>query len=292
MIIKVNDTELFVTRAKPSAPTQQPGRIPALVMHGGLGFDQSYLRPWFDPLADALDLIYFDQRGNGRSAQPQDWRSVTHATWVQDTDALRAELGLERVLLIGHSYGAFLALEYAIQHPERLLGLVLCSGAPVLDYFETAVANARARATDAQFSALMDAMVSAPPRTDVEMRAGMETVLPIYLHDPTSSLGPDLMRDVRYSRDAFVHAFAHCLPLYDVRAGLHQITAPTLIVSGVDDWITPPEQGGVRLQRGIPNAEHIVFASSGHFPFAEEPEAFQAMMRTWLARCVAADTSR
>jgi pimeloyl-ACP methyl ester carboxylesterase len=130
----------------------------------------------------------------------------------------------------------------------------------------------------------MDAMGAAPPQTDADMRAGMEIVLPIYLHDPSRAPVPDLLSEIVYCRDAFVHAMAHCLPHYDVRAGLHKITAPTLIVSGVDDWITPPQQGGARVHQGIADAEHIVFRASGHFPFAEEPHEFQRTFREWLAR--------
>jgi proline iminopeptidase len=196
-------------------------------------------------------------------------------------------MGFERMLLVGHSYGSFLALEYAARHPERLIGLVLCGSAPVLDYFETAVANARARATDEQFAALMNAMGASPPRTDAEMEEGTERVLPIYLHDPKSPLASSLMRGVRHSRDAFVHAFTHCLPHYDVRSALHYITVPTLILSGVDDWITPPEHGGARLHAAISGSEHVVFPASGHFPFAEEPKAFQTAFRQWLFRLAA-----
>jgi proline iminopeptidase len=285
MLIKVNGTELFVTRPEPPRHSQRLlERLPTLVMHGGLGWDHTYLRRWFDPLSDSLDLVYFDHRGNGRSARPTDWSAITHQTWVEDADSLCTALGFEQVLLIGHSYGSFLALEFALAHPERLLGLVLCASAPVLDYLETAVANARARATEAEFSTLMKAMGTDPPRTDTEMQESSEFVLPVYLHDPASSSSLGLLDQVSYSRDAFVHAMSRCLPQYDVRDRLQKVTVPTLVISGADDWLTPPEFGGGRVSQGIPNSEHVVFSASGHFPFAEEPEAFQGLARDWLNR--------
>ncbi len=140
-----------------------------LLMHGGLGYDHTYFRPWLDVLGERTELIYYDHRGNGRSSRPESWEGITHETWAQDADALREHLGHERVLLFGHSYGGFLAQEYALRYPERLEGLILCSTAPVFDYPEVAMANAAARTTAAQFQALTEAL-SAPVRDDDALR--------------------------------------------------------------------------------------------------------------------------
>ena len=280
MMLSVNDTSLYVSRTSVAST----GRMPALVLHGGLGWDHSYLTPWLDHFSDILDLVYYDHRGNGRSARPDDWSDVSHHTWVDDAEALRVSLGFDRALLFGHSYGSFLALEYAIRFPDRVAGLVLCSTAPAIDYFETAIANARRRATDAQFMTLMKAMGDAPPTTDAELRAHTECVLPIYLHAPDDPLASTLLADVRYSRDAFVHAMANCLPRFDLRNRLHELRVPTLIVSGAEDWLTPPDLGGARVSAAIPAATHLVFPRSGHFAFAEEPSAFQDALRAWLVR--------
>src|SRR4051794_5275320 len=112
MLAQVNGTELYYT-------THGHGR-PLLVMHGGLGLDHAYFRPWLDALGDVSELIYYDHRGNGKSARPTDWSGVTHATWADDADALREQLGHERITLYGHSYGGFLALEYALRHADHL----------------------------------------------------------------------------------------------------------------------------------------------------------------------------
>lgn len=281
MTIIVNGTQLHVVRATTGNAAD---RLPSIVMHGGLGWDHTYLPRWLDPLSDILDLVYYDHHGNGRSARPVDWSTISHRTWVEDAEALRTLLGYERVLLFGHSYGSFLALEYALEYPERLAGLVLCSTAPVLDFFEVALAKARARATDAQFCALVNAMGSAPPQNDHDMHEGSQSVLPIYLHDPQSPLAQTLLRDVHYCRDAFVHGMSCCLPHYDLRTQLNRIAVPTLVLSGAHDWLTPPALGGERVRAEITGAEHVVFANSGHFPFAEESEAFQHVLRDWLAR--------
>jgi len=120
-----------------------------LLMHGGLGLDHSAFPPYFDNLGDLLTLIYYDHRGNGRSARPDSFEAITHATWVDDADALRAQLGYEQIILFGHSYGGFLAQEYALRYPERLAGLILCCTAPAIDYMPLIQANAAARHTRA-----------------------------------------------------------------------------------------------------------------------------------------------
>src|SRR5262249_34696747 len=138
------------------------GEGPAvLVMHGGLGLDHTYFRPWLDPLGARATLVYYDHRGNGRSARSQPLDDVDHATWADDADALRAALGNEQVIALGHSYGSFLALEYAVRHPGRVAKLVLVGCAPKFDYPDVVMANAQKRGTPEQVATL-GAGLSAP----------------------------------------------------------------------------------------------------------------------------------
>jgi proline iminopeptidase len=101
----INGTELFYVSVGEG--------LPCLVMHGGLGVDHSYLHPWLDPLGDMLHLIYYDHRRNGRSGRASK-ETMTHAQLAADADALRSHLGFARVAVMGHSYGGFIALEYAL----------------------------------------------------------------------------------------------------------------------------------------------------------------------------------
>lgn len=126
--IAVRDTELYV-----DVEGQGP---PVLVMHGGLGVDHTCFRPWLDPLGDTASLIYYDHRGNGRSARPP-LDEFDHDTWVEDADALRAAMGHEKVVVLGHSYGGFLALRYALAHPDRVRGLILLSTAAVMEHWDS-----------------------------------------------------------------------------------------------------------------------------------------------------------
>lgn len=255
---------------------------PLLVMHGGLGLDHTYFRPWLDPLAEDLRLIYYDHRGNGRSDRPDSLEGIDHGTWADDADALRHHLGEEQILLLGHSYGAFLALEYAVRHPDRLRGLILVSATPAVDYVPEALARAEARATPGQMEALMN-MLSGPVQDDETFRESWLRVLPVYFQDYDERYGRELDRDARYSAAAYYHAFGHCVPEYDVRPHLSGIAVPTLVLSGRHDWLAPPDLGAQRLLDAIPGARGVVFERSGHFPFVEEPERVITTIREWLA---------
>ena len=101
-----------------------------IVLHGGPDFDHSYLLPDLDRLADVFRLIYYDQRGRGRSADQVLPEEVTLASEIDDLDVVRQHFHLESPALLGHSWGTVLALEYALRHPERVSYLILMNPAP------------------------------------------------------------------------------------------------------------------------------------------------------------------
>lgn len=256
---------------------------PMLLMHGGLGLDHTTLRPWLDPLADSLELVYYDHLANGRSDFTGDPEELTHELWVETADELRAHLGHERVLLFGHSYGAFLALEYALRHGDRLVGLVLSDVAPALDYPEAMMANARRQADGEETLQTVTEALSGPASSDEAFARMFRRIHRIYFKDYDPQEHDRVLEDVVFRADALNRSTFACLPEYDVTARLGEIGVPTLVLSGVADWITPPDHGGSRVAEGIPGAEHVVFQESGHWPFVEENERFLTVVQDWLA---------
>jgi proline iminopeptidase len=103
---------------------------PVIVLHGGPDFDHRYLLPEMDRLADSLRLIYYDQRGRGRSGDGVRPEDVTLESEMGDLDTVRRHFGLGSVAILGHSWGTVLALEYAIRHPDRVSHLILMNPAP------------------------------------------------------------------------------------------------------------------------------------------------------------------
>jgi hypothetical protein len=103
---------------------------PAIVLHGGPDFDTAYLLPGLDRLADIYRLVYYDQRGRGKSADGVQPSDVALATDLEDIERVRQHFGLEAATLLGHSWGTVLALEYALRYPTRVSRLILMNPAP------------------------------------------------------------------------------------------------------------------------------------------------------------------
>src|SRR6185369_13672227 len=103
---------------------------PVIVLHGGPDFDCGYLLPDLDRLADAYRLIYYDQRGRGKSADHVRPDDVTLISDVEDIDRVRKFFQLKTSVLLGHSWGTVLALEYALRYPTRVSHLILMNPAP------------------------------------------------------------------------------------------------------------------------------------------------------------------
>lgn len=274
MYARVNDTCLYCA-------VRGQG-VPMMMMHGGPGLDHSYFLPWFDALCSHMELVYYDHRGNGLSERPDSLAGISHDTWVEDADALRAHLGHDRIILFGHSYGGALALEYALKHGDRLAGLVLCCTAPTFDYLDVVLQNARAKGTPKQLSALKT-VLSGTLREDAEWRKMWMTYLPLYFKRYDPAVGAAMDRKMTYSVAAQNHANAHCLPSFNTVDRLGRIETPTLVISGREDWITPHAQAGGRIQAGLPHAEAVVFGESGHFPFIEETGPFMQLISDWVA---------
>jgi proline iminopeptidase len=254
---------------------------PMLLMHGGSGLDHTYFRPWLDPLSNQVQLIYYDQLGQGRSTRPQNYEGIGMDTWADEADALRAFLGHERIILFGHSFGGFIALEYALRHGDHLDGLILCDTAPVVDYQEVIMANAQSRGTPEQVQAVV-AGLSAPVADDVSWRQLWRTILPLYFHDYDPDVGAVLDEATLYSAEAFNQGMGKCLPTFNVLSRLGEISVPTLVLAGRHDWITPPAQAAERLHAGLPNSQLVIFEESGHFPFIEEQDKFVTSVSEWL----------
>jgi proline iminopeptidase len=267
-VARVNGTELFYADVGTGAP--------CLVMHGGLGLDHTYLHPWLDPLGDVLRLIYYDHRGNGRSGRPP-VETLTLDQLVADAEALRAHLGLDRIATLGHSFGGFVSLLYALRFPERVSHLLLMTTAPAWDYLAEIAANVvRKGATEEMLMVL--ASETTPDDADLARTFRMVTPLYFWRFDPETA--DRLFRHTIYSAAAMARG-RDLMRTYNLTHRLGEIAAPTLILAGRDDFITPPSQAQ-RLHRGIRNSTLITFEHSGHFPHVEEPESFFAAVRRWL----------
>jgi proline iminopeptidase len=254
---------------------------PLIVLHGGPGLDHTCLRPWLDALGARSKLVYYDAIGSGGSERDVDLGDGSDV-WLEQLDAVRAHVGEERVRIFGHSAGGFLALEYALRYRDRVEALVLCATVPTLDYGAEIMANARSRGTPEQL-AMVETLFTGHVPDDATFRSSMRVLGPLYLHRPQPKYLAALDENTRFGAAAQRHGTLRWFPKYNVLARLGEITVPTLVLAGGDDWITPAKQVA-RLHTGIRGSQSVVFEESGHMPFVEEHEKFVAVVGAWIAK--------
>jgi len=270
---KINGTDLFYVTVGEGTP--------CLVMHGGLGFDHTYFRPWLDPLGDTFQLIFYDHRGNGRSGRPEK-ATMTHAQFADDAVALASHLEHEKFVVLGHSYGGFIALELALRHPDRLSHLLLVDTAPAAP----GVSNPEElNANFLQMGGTEEMWEARKQKwnTDEEMRTGFAKYWPVYFKHYDPIIGARLLENAIVSvsggaRDGELAA-------YNVTSRLSEIKISTLIMAGRYDWICPPSQAHI-MHNGIPGSELVIFEESGHLPYVEEAETFFKTIREWAKRVI------
>ena len=272
MMRAVRGVELFERRAGHGPPT--------VVLHGGPGAQHDYLLPGFDTLARGRTLIYYDQRGGGRSPVPREvpcgWQEQ-----VADLEALRAVWEIERLSLAGYSWGGLLAILYALEHPERVASLALVSPAPVWrgarDIYEQRLAerNAAPSITEAR-RRLQDGGLREADATYYRQRM-FELSVAGYFHDPAKAPKLTPFRITGRTQTAVWDSLGD----FDLRSRLPALDLPALVVHGEDDPI--PIITADATARLL-SAPLVRIPECGHVPYVEAPAAFHAALDPFLPR--------
>jgi proline iminopeptidase len=254
---------------------------PLILMHGGLGLDHTTFEPWLNPLAKKFRLVYYDHRGNGRSDRPN-LKTLTHENFIKDAEELRKQLGYEKFILLGHSYGSFLGLEYAIKYQENLTHLILIGTAPSYQFLEPCRKRTLSRLREFQLDtpdniALVERWIVGEIKSPEEFKQFNA------LYTRLSPPHPERSTDTILDFTTFNYTIKNCLSKYDIRNQLEAITVPTLIVNGRHDWDTPIEQAAL-VHKGLPNSTFIIFENSEHEPFADETDLFVRTVMTWIEK--------
>lgn len=272
-IAKLNDTQLFYDIYGSGSPF--------LIMHGGLGADHSYFRPFLDSLGDTLQLIYYDHRGHGRSERCESSK-ITFEQLADDANALRKTLGYEKIGIIGHSAGGAVALHYALRYQEHLSYLILLDTTPAFDYMEELMENIQKRNPEPKILTTLNAPTAL---SEEEFKNQFKIIQPLYFSDFTDeieSLIDKVIEKMIVVPELNVRS-DKLFETYNVRAQLTNIKIPTLILAGKDDFICPPTQAQC-LHDKIPNSELYIFEKSGHYPFYEEIDNFSKIIYDWFKK--------
>lgn len=245
-------------------------------MHGGLGIDHHAYTPGLDPLAEHLRLIYYDHRGHGGS-DPVPLDTLTLDQLAHDADELREFLGEDRIGVLGHSFGGFIAYEYASRHPERVEFLIIVCSSPALDFGDRVPGRMEHRLTHE-----MRAVLELPePESSEEWRRRSRTLLPLYFHrwDPAYAAALGAGR----ADHAAALAAGRQLRGWSRWDDLHRVACPTLLVMGDDDFIPHLDRAAEAAEK-LSDGELLVIRDSGHYPWLEQPAQFFAATTAWLRR--------
>ena len=256
------------------------GKRPLVMVNGGPGFDHTYVlcSDAWDKIAQTRRVVFYDQRGNGRSGALKKGQTCTLADQVADLDALRMRLGVEQFDLLGHSWGGYLVMAYAAQHPEHVAHLIIAdSAAPKwadtefifkyvfpegidrqgrLDFADALGDTAASKASLREYMQML--FVSTEKRDDFLSR--MSTYH--YTRSVNEALNADLAK-------------------YDMWPMLPSFTMPTLVLTGRYDMNVAPSTAW-KIHKAIPGSQWQAFERSGHLPYFEEPEKFVQVVGDFL----------
>jgi proline-specific peptidase len=269
---------------------QDPEKQPVLALHGGPGAAHDYLEPIGGLARSGRQVIMYDQLGCGNSAVPSNPSMWTVNLFVEEVDAVRRALGLNRVHVLGQSWGGMLAMQYALTQPSGLTSLVVADSPASIPFWLQELGRLREQL---------------PPEVEQTLRK----------HEAAGTFdNPEYEEavDVFYRRhlcrvdpypEPFVRSFAklaanpevyhtmngpsefHVIGVikdWDISDRLGEINVPTLLISGGHDEVTPATVEMVH--RGIPGSEWVLFEESAHVPHLEETERFLTLVEGFLDR--------
>jgi proline iminopeptidase len=284
--IAVNGAELYVREIGQGTPM--------IVLHGGPDFDSSYLLPEMDRLAEKFHLIYYDQRGRGRSAERVRPEDVTLESEMADLDAVREHFHLEKVVLLGHSWGTVLALEYALRYPERVSRLLLIDPAPASTADIVRFRDERAQ----KWPVLME-LKNAIAQTKAYKEADPDAVVAYYRQHFKPAFarpeayeqlilkmqarfieqGKDGILKSRAIEDRLVNETWAAPGGYDLHPKLKALSIPALVITGDHDFFPFAAE---HIAQAIPGARLVTLKDCGHFPYLECPDLLRPQIDTFF----------
>ena len=271
--MRVRDVSLFVKMIGSGEPL--------VLMHGGPGLDYTTLSE-FEALADQFTLVFYDHRCNGRSTGPVE--SMTWENLTADADGLRQMLGFDRWSVLGHSFGGNVALEYALRYPARVSRLLLldtCGDARWIRENAAEILAKRGYRNSAVRAARRFFTGQLAP--DQVGRTALR-FLGAYFYRTRAWVNPRAIAAafrIKMRPDAHVFGFGRLLPGWAVMDRLHEIEAPTLVLSGRHDFLFPPEHQAILADR-LPDAQLEIVELAGHNPQDERSAEVMSVVRRFM----------
>ena len=259
--------------------------LPVIAVNGGPGLSHVYLVQndlWQRVAKDRLVILY-DQRGTGASKHLQPNATQTMSAQVADLEAIRAELHLEKIALLGDSYGGFLAMAYNAAHPEHV-GRLILSDSPPPNMKEIVHLLPQVFPDIIQSGETQEKQLSAggtPSATEAAAQASLlNHFRMIFYSNAKRDRYMAQMGDIGFV-PAVAEAVSNSAEALDLNSAAAKFTCPTLILTGRYDMNVAPMTAW-HMAHQIPNAKLVFFEESGHLPAYEEPEKYLQVLNDFL----------
>lgn len=261
---------------------------PIVVLHGGPGMDHRYLLSTTEPLAKKHKLIFYDQRGSGKSSTSHiDSSHINVATLVKDLEDLRKGLGHKKITLLAHSYAGFIAMHYAIRYPENVSALILMNSMPATSSGLKDTANeflSRMKPVSGRLESIQKSQEFADGKVEV-IEDFYRTIFKAYMFNESDAAKLHLRSDSSLTainslkiRDILFNEISS--KSFDLTGSLQQLPVPTLVIHGDHDIV--PEAAAEEIANAIPNSEFVVLENCGHFSCLERSREFFYIVERFL----------
>jgi len=269
---------------------EEPGKLPLLCLHGGPGVPHEYLESLEAMAATGRRVIFYDQLGCGNSTHVDNPALWTVELFVEEVDVVRRALGLERLHILGQSWGGMLTMQYMLTQPQGVASITIASSPSSMSMW-LAEANRLRGELPADVQATLIAHEAAGTTDSAEYLAAMQVFYdryvcrvvpnPPYVQRAFAKLNewPQVYHTMNGPSEFHVIGV---IKDWDVTPRLGEINAPALITSGRYDEATP--WIAETVQKGIRGSKWVVFEESAHLAHAEEPERYMAVLADFLAR--------
>jgi proline iminopeptidase len=256
--------------------------VSLLFMHGGMGLDHSYFRPGVDSLADDYQLVFYDHRLNGRSSRANS-ETVDLETMATDAEAVARQTCSGEVVVVAHSFGAWVAMKLAERSPDLVSRFVLVAPGLSPTVGDTLMAHVAQQGTAPQQQALADAFTGRL-QNDHELGLAWKTLAPLYVSSrENAALVRRALDHTHFSLLGFQRFLVSGAGQVDWQAVLRQLQAPVLVVGGSDDWLErDAKANSATISRLPPRGDLAMIEHCGHLPFIERPAAFCDAISRWV----------
>ncbi len=286
MFVQVRDTKIHIIK--------KGNGFPIFILHGGPGMDHISLGYKFDPLMDEFCLLYVDLRGHGKSERV-DNNSLTVKDMAKDVTELAKELGYKKYAVLGHSFGAFVALQHAVNFPNEHALTILMNGSisteGLAEYQQDCLKHLNSEIVDKMMKETTQAQIifqssnQSLEDLDIFIRELVKSKFPLYFPISNNSIEEFMPFYQKAHIDGYILNLmaTNNYGGFDLTNQLHLVTNKVLVITADKDYICDPKISQ-SISDKIKGSELHIIKDAGHYPFFDQPEKTLHIIRKFLKK--------